>query len=201
MPGGELLGARVLARKPDQGIRDRARIDQRIHEEARPAHRRERNRRQQASGSTGGRAVHRRWPTRSRTRTRRANATCGTAAARRTSRRSRSSRMRCCGAQPVWRRGAAGLFEREQEFVAQERLCARGALTRAARTPGGSYQGIPVGRIDVRNAPQETRSRHHQACAARGLAWRSASRRSRYLSASSAAMQPVPAEVTACRYT
>src|ERR1700685_1544306 len=78
------------------------------------------------------------------------------------------------------RRGASGFFQRQEKFVPQKRLCAGG-------------QRIPTLRINLRNAVEESRRPKRHAWAARGSAWVSASIRSRYLSASSAAMQPVPA--------
>ena len=77
-----------------------------------------------------------------------------------------------------------------EEFVAQER-----------RWPRGRHQRIPTGRVNLGDAVEKSRARHPHAWTARGLRCSSASIRSRYLSASRAAMQPVPAEVTACRYT
>src|ERR1700722_8072087 len=75
--------------------------------------------------------------------------------------------------------GAAAFLERQQEFVPQERLC---------RT----RQRIPARRVDLRDAVEKPGTIRGHACATRGLATEPASIRSRYLSASSAAMQPVP---------
>ena len=86
------------------------------------------------------------------------------------------------------RRGASGFLQRREEFVPQEGL----------RRP---RQRVPAVRVDLRNAVEKSRRAVSHAWAARGLACVSASICSRYLSASSAAMHPVPADVTAWRYT
>src|ERR1700679_4244442 len=88
------------------------------------------------------------------------------------------------------RHGAAGLLECQKKFVAQKRL----TLAKTSR----AEKRIPAGRIDLCDAVQKSRAAGH-AWRTRGSTKGSASARSRYLSAPSAAMQPVPAEVTACR--
>ncbi len=112
------------------------------------------------------------------------NAICGTAASRPPESPAESSTTRCLGSQPV--RGAA----HPDSSSASRNSCRRNGCARAG-------QRIPTLRIDLRNAVEESRRPKRHAWAARGSAWVSASIRSRYLSASSAAMQPVPAEVTA----
>src|SRR5580692_1390766 len=84
------------------------------------------------------------------------------------------------------RHGTAGLLQCQEEFVAQKGLAF-------------SEKRIPAGRIDLCDAVQKSRAAASHAWRTRGSTKGSASARSRYLSASSAAMQPVPAEVTACR--
>src|ERR1700723_106581 len=91
--------------------------------------------------------------------------------------------LRCPARAP---RGASGLLQGQEKFVAQKRL-------------RGPCQRIPALRVDLRDAVEKSRRSKGHACAARNLTWVSASIRSRYLSASSAAMHPVPAEVTAWR--
>src|ERR1019366_7070304 len=87
------------------------------------------------------------------------------------------------------RADAAGLLQSRQEFVPL-----KGMARCAARR-----ERIPIGRLNLGDAGDEPRPILIHARAARG-SWRgSAAMRSRYLSASSAAMQPVPADVTACR--
>src|SRR5277367_5247513 len=86
------------------------------------------------------------------------------------------------------RHGAARFFQCEEKLVPQERL-------------RGTRQAVPFQRIDLRDAVEKSRRPAGHAWAARGSAWASASIRSRYLSASGAAMHPVPADVTAWRYT
>src|SRR5271168_1839497 len=82
------------------------------------------------------------------------------------------------------RRGAPGFLERQEELVPHEGL-------RRTR------QRVPNLRVDLCDAVEKSRRPVGHAWAARGLAWDSASVCSRYLSASSAAMHPVPADVTA----
>jgi hypothetical protein len=84
--------------------------------------------------------------------------------------------------------GAPGFFEREQELVPQERLRVTGQRIPALRLDGG----------DAGKKPRADRGLRHACAARRGFA-SSASSCSRYLSASSAAMQPVPADVMAWR--
>ena len=84
------------------------------------------------------------------------------------------------------RYGAARLLERQEKFMAQEGLAF-------------PQKRVPTGRIDLCDAVQKSRAAMSHACRTRGSTRGSASARSKYLSASSAAMQPVPAEVTACR--
>src|SRR5882672_5213506 len=83
---------------------------------------------------------------------------------------------------------AARCFERQQKLMPQEGL-------------HRSRDGIPTRRVGLGDALQEARARNSHAWAASGSARGLVSTRSRYLSASRAAMQPVPAEVTAWRYT
>src|ERR1700721_1316936 len=89
------------------------------------------------------------------------------------------------------RHGAAGLLQCQEKFVAQKRL----TLAKTSR----AEKRIPAGRIDLCDAVQKSRAATSHAWRTRGSTKGSASARSRYLSASSAAMQPVPAEVTPCR--
>src|SRR5258707_11458262 len=82
-----------------------------------------------------------------------------------------------------WHR-AAGFLQRQEEFVAQERLAV-------------PQQGIPTRRINLRDAVEKPRAALGHASRTRGSTKGSASARSKNLSAPSAAMHPVPAEVPA----
>ena len=76
---------------------------------------------------------------------------------------------------------AAGGFERVEERVLQERVA-------------GTVERIPVVGVDLGDAADDLGFQRHGMSVGGA-----ASTASRYLSASSAAMQPVPAEVTAWR--
>ena len=126
-------------------------------QQARSAHRRKRHRRQQFRVVLQAMLRHRRWPRKNRTRTRRANAPCETAAWQPPALPFASSMIRCCGLQPV--RGAA----QPDSSSARRNSCRR----KGCAAPASAFQ---LARVDLRDAVEKSRRAVSHAWAARGLA-------------------------------